>query len=134
MDAAHLQSEMATLFATFLPTEVAERFSYLLSLKPSRWGKIDPWEVWKHLRPGSPSVTESTESCAALLESSAFRAHAAAPATVLRCGHDRPFLGKLGLREALTGEDAVFEGFISVVPGKLGLAVNHDGGLCILRK
>ena len=132
MDESLLQREMNVLFTAFLPSELAERFSYLLSLKPARWGKIEPWEVWKHLRP--PSVTELSESCSGLLASDAFNGHADAPATVLRCGHDRPALNKMVLRDALIGPATVFEGFISVVPGRLGLAINHDGGLCILRK
>jgi len=132
MDEPLLQREMSALFATFLPAELAERFSYLLSLKPARWHKIEPWEVWNHLR--SPLVSEWTESCAQLLASDAFRAHADAPATVLRCGHDRPDLAKQPLREALVGQAAVLEGFVCVVPGELGLAINHDGELCVLRK
>ncbi len=36
------------------------------------------------------------------------------------------------MREALTGKAALLEGFISVVPAKLGVAKNHDGMLCLL--
>jgi len=125
-----MKSELCSLFAATLPAEPAERFSELLGFKPSRWSKIDPWRVWHHLE--HPEVSEWKGSAQELLTAIQFAAHAQSEVTVLRCGHDQPALQKQRLRDALLGGSAVFEGFVSVVPGRLGLAINHDGGMCVL--
>lgn len=125
---------MTDLFFAVLPDEIAARFSYLISLKPARWSKIDPWVAWNYLRSDSRVIVEWTSSCSDLLATREFSGHADAPVTVLRCGHDKPSLSRICLHEALVGNAAILEGFIAVVPGKLGLAINHDDGLCILHK
>ena len=130
LDALH--SEMVALFSAFLPAELASRFSELLQLKPSHWQKIDPWRVWQYT--GSGSVVEWHGNVQTLLSSPPFLGHAVTQVTVLRCGHERPSIQRLPLQEALVGESAVFEGFISVVTGRLGLAINHDGMLCVLSR
>jgi hypothetical protein len=124
--------EMSALFAAFLPPDLASRFSCLLALKPSHWGKIDPWRVWQYA--GTGSVSEWRGSAQELLSSSSFCGRTAAQVVVLRCGHDRSVIQRIPLQEALIGEAAVFEGFISVVPGRLGIAINHDGMLCVLSR
>ncbi len=123
---------MSALFAVFLPPNLASRFSGLLSLKPSCRQKIDPWRVWKFA--GHGPVSEWRGSVQELLSSSLFSGHAATQVAVLRCGHDHSALRRMALRDALTGEAVVFEGFVSVVPGGLGIALNHDGMLCVLSR
>jgi hypothetical protein len=127
-----LRDEMAELFAVFLPSEAASRFQKLLALEPRRWEKIDPWRAWRHV--DSRSVVEWKGSVEELLASSPVSNYASAQVTVLRCGHDAPSLERLPLRQALVGDSAVYEGFISVVPGRVGVAINHDGELCVLSK
>lgn len=127
-----LKDEMTELFLTFLPGQVGSRFSRLIALEQERWRAIDPWRTWTYV--DSHSVLEWKGSIDDLLTSSPAANHASAKVTVLRCGHDAPSLQRLTLRDALIGEAAVFEGFISIVPGKLGIAINHDGMLCILAK
>jgi hypothetical protein len=127
-----LADEMTELFLTFLPGQVGSRFSRLIALEQERWRAIDPWRTWTYV--DSHSVLEWKGSIDDLLTSSPASNHASAQVTVLRCGHDAPSLERLTLRDALIGESAVFEGFISIVPGKLGIAINHDSMLCILSK
>ena len=126
-----LRSEMDALFAKFLPVEIATRFSNILAMQPDRWSKIDPWKVWDVL--DARRVVEWRKTCADLLVSPLFAKHANELATVLRCGHEQPGIEKIRLRDALEGSSAVFEGFISVLPAKLGLAINHDGMVCTLK-
>jgi hypothetical protein len=127
-----LRDEMTELFLTFLPGEVGSRFSTLLALEQKRWRKIDPWRTWRYV--DSQSVVEWKGSADELLTASPASNYASAKVTVLRCGHDAPSLERLTLREALVGKSAVFEGFVSIVPRKLGVAINHDGMLCVLSK
>lgn len=125
-----LRREMSSLFSVCLPADIASRFSQLLGSNPKRWSKIDPWRVWQQT--GSASVVEWKGDVSNLLISSRLSMYSCAEATVLRCGHDKPLLRRLPLRQALIGESAVFEGFVSIVPDKLGLAINHDGMLCLI--
>jgi hypothetical protein len=125
-----LPAEMAALFDALLPKDLASRYSTLLSYGPSRWAKIDPWKVWEHI--DSVTISEWKQSTQSLLASPPFARYAAADVTVLRCGHEGPKVERLPLTQALVGKSCVFEGFISVVPSKLGIAINHDGLSCIL--
>jgi hypothetical protein len=125
-----LCNELSELFAVFLPQDMASRFSKLLALEPDRWEKIDPWRVWQHI--DSRSITEWQGSIQDLLTSSAVSGYSASLVTALRCGHDTPSIQRLTLTDALVGSSSVFEGFISIVPGKVGLAINHDGMICAL--
>jgi hypothetical protein len=125
-------TEFSELFEAFFPAAIASRFSELLRMKPAHWKKIDPWQVWQHLE--SDSVTEWQDSVQSLLASPKFSRHAASQVAVLRCGHDRPSIERNSLHTALIGESALFEGFISVTPGKLGIAINHDGEICVLSR
>lgn len=127
-----LALEIRLFFQAMLPAELAERFSELLTYHPRRWSKIDPWKVWEHLQP--PRIAEPNGKVETLLSVEPLADHAQRQVAVLRCGHESPKIESLSLTEALRGQSAVFEGFISVVPGKLGLAINHDGGLCLLRR
>jgi len=126
------QAEISALFKAFLPNDLASRFCDLLSMSPTRWKKIDPWRVWDHV--GSNSISEWRENVQGLLSSEKFSGRAEGQVAVLRCGHDHPSIERKSLQSALVGESAVLEGFISVLPGKLGIAINHDGEICVLSK
>jgi hypothetical protein len=125
-------AEISDLFEAFLPEDLASRFTALLGMKQERWKKIDPWRVWEHIEAGSSSEWPGTAQ--GLLTSPKFANYAESRVVALRCGHDRPLIERRTLRSALVGQDAVFEGFISVLPGKLGVAINHDGEICVLSK
>ncbi len=127
-----LLTEMVTLFGAFLPKSLASRYSELLTYHTNRWAKIDPWRVWECI--DSTVISEWKQSTQALLATPPFSRHASANVTVLRCGHEKPKIERLTLTEALVGDSSVFEGFISIVPGKLAIAINHDGMLCTLRR
>lgn len=133
MESGHeLIEEMSALFAAFLPPELASRFSGLLALKPSHWAKIDPWKVWQCM--DTTRTSEWHGSVQELMCSPKLAGRSADKVVVLRCGHDRVSLKTMPLHEALIGDAAVFEGFVSVVPGRLGIAINHDGMLCVLSR
>jgi hypothetical protein len=132
MDAHNLQSEMDALFSTFLPTELASRFSRLLAMKPAHWLKIDPGKVWGLV--DARRITDWSAPVGEILESPLFAKHANELVAVLRCGHDDAELHRIRLQDALLGPSAVFEGFVSIVPGRLGIAINHDGMLCTLKR
>jgi len=100
-------------------------------MKPARWSNIDPMKVWGLL--DDQRVAEWHGPFANLLATPLFSKHANSLVTVLRCGHERANMERMPLRDALQGPSAVFEGFISILPGRLGIAINHDGMLCILR-
>jgi len=129
---AELRREIEALFSAFLSAELALRFSGLPAMKPTRWTKIDPWRIWESL-PNDPRIIPWSQETTALLQSELFASRANELATVLRCGHDTPRLERQRLCEALGSTPPVLEGFISVIPGKLGIAINHDGQACILR-
>jgi len=119
------------MFEAFAPAH-HERWSYLLAKRPERWSKISPILAWP-----VPSPYESfpDKPLADILRSEPFVRYLAAPSVILRCGHSpAPSVKTLALREAFPdGQwdyEVVFEGFISVVPGKLALGFNHEGGLC----
>jgi hypothetical protein len=126
------RASLEAMFKAFAP-EHCERWSYLLALKPARWGKITPMLAW----PVSDQFESyPNEPLKEVLCSADFLRHATTPSVVLRCGHSpSPSVQTIALSEAFpNGEwdyDIVFEGFISVVPGKLALGFNHEGGFCV---
>ncbi|MDR3054541.1 MAG: hypothetical protein LBU53_03960 [Zoogloeaceae bacterium] len=126
--------EMLQLFRAFYPQELSSRWATLLSLEPRRWSKIDPWKTWELLPSASGELLEVSQNLNTLLHSLPFARYAQAKAVALHCGHSSPAIQTVLLSDALCGEQAVFEGFISIVPGKLGFSINHDGGVCVLRK
>jgi hypothetical protein len=134
MRADDLRCEIDALFTQFLPSHMASRFSGLLSMKPERWSKIDPFRVWAVPPLENGCVTEWDRPLEAMLESPVFKPHLDKDVVVLRCGHAKPSLQRERLRKIVTGECWVFEGFVSVVPDALGLAMNHDGEICVLKR
>jgi hypothetical protein len=127
------RKEFDALFSAMLPPTIAERFSSLLALKPERWAKIDPWRVWDEPTFGQPHVTELRRESPEAFPPLA--SHLGSMVRVLRCGNSsNPSIIEEPLRGVLDGSSHLLDGFVSVDTGRLGLAINHDGGICALRK
>jgi hypothetical protein len=129
-----LRHEVDLLFTQFLPPKLASRFSGLLAMKPERWRHIDLFRVWEEPPLGGSGVSEWVEPLMAMLESPLFKPHLNRDVVVLRCGHNQPSIRRECLRELITGKSNVLEGFVSIIPGALGLAMNHDGEVCVLNR
>jgi hypothetical protein len=125
-------AEFVGLFQATLPTQLADRFCGLLQLKSDRWRNIDPTKILDY--ENSREILEWKQSVSELLTSRMFGAFSGRTVLVLHCGHATPKVDSCLLSEALSGPRSVLEGFISVLPGELGLAVDHEGTLCVLRK
>lgn len=128
---AHLES-LTHMFRAFAPLE-ADRWCYLLTLAPSKWAKITPIKIW----PG-PNPFESVPNIplSELLTSPTLEQYWNNDVVVLRCGHSQnPGVSSLSLHNVFPQGnweyDIVFEGFVSIVPGKLALGLNHEGGICV---
>ena len=125
-------AEFVGLFQATLPAQLADRFCGLLQLKSDRWRNIDPTKILEY--EDSLRISEWKQTVGELLSSSSFSALTNKTVLVLHCGHARPSIDSCSLGEALSGPRSVLEGFISVLPGELGLAVDHEGTICVLRK
>ena len=127
------RSDIEALFRAFAPNK-AERWCSLLSMAPKRWGDISPIDDWPldsefDSRPDLPLEE--------LLSTRPLAAHLNSEVIVMRCGHsNNPGISALPLRDVFPRNqldyDILFEGFVSILPGKLALALNHEGGLCLL--
>jgi hypothetical protein len=125
------RNEFRALFSAMLPMDLAARFEAVLALKPDRWVKIDPWRVWNRPPFGQPHVTELNDPMTFPL----LVLRLDESVRVLRCGaSEMPGISEEPLRGVLDGTSYVLDGFVSIDPGRFGLAINHDGGVCALRK
>ncbi len=133
--------ELHTLDAMFLvfAPAYAERWSYLLRRKPESWKKISPMSVWPntYLREdGDPNFMLKPRL---VLSEPDIRQHLDTTCVIFRCGqHEKhPAISQLSLRNTFpNGEwdfDIIFEGFVSIVPRRLALGLNHEGGMCVFR-
>lgn len=123
---------LESLFQTIAPSK-SERWCYLLERPPSRWEKISPIDVWP-----LPSSFDSypNEPIAQLLTMPPLSRHLQANVLVLRCGHSsNPGLLEMPLKDVFPDGDwdykILFEGFVSIVPGKVAIAANHEGGIYV---
>ena len=126
------RASLEAMFEAFAPAH-QERWSYLLAKRPERWGKISPLLAWPV---ANPYKSHPDKPLADILRSEPVVRFLATPSVILRCGHSSaPSVKTQALQEAFPdgkwNYDVVFEGFISVVPGKLALGFNHEGGLCV---
>jgi hypothetical protein len=117
----------------------AERWVTLLQGKPAKWKKIQPWRVWP---------CDVYESHPPRMEWAAMVDHAIALAEVRRvrevhvlaCGHSSESVETLALWQLkarlcsreLGSEGTLLEGFVSLIPGHLALATNHEGGCWLM--
>ncbi|HVE53805.1 MAG TPA: hypothetical protein VNB23_10540 [Ramlibacter sp.] len=126
------KESLVRMFEAFAPRE-SERWTYLLSRDPRKWDKITPLRIW----PGGDAFASVPDvPLPELLASPLLKPHLRRDAVVLRCGHCRDRgLGVMPLGEVFPGGewvyDIIFEGFVSIVPGKLALGLNHEGGICV---
>ena len=126
-----LREELKALFAAFLPRETADRFASLLDLEPRRWSKIDPWAVWG-VKSSRIVAWPRGLMFAQVHQWPAMAAMSNRSVAVLRCGHSSPSLSREPLADIFSGQSDILDGFVSVERGKLGLALNHSGGIRIL--
>jgi hypothetical protein len=126
-----LKAEIKRLFTTFLPNRAA-RFSELLDLDPRRWSKIDPWAAWDVEECGRVVAWPRGLKFAEAHQWPAMACVAKTHVVVLRCGHSEPSLTREPLHGLFRGERFVLDGFVSITPGSLGLALNHSGDVKVL--
>jgi hypothetical protein len=120
------------MFQAFAPYE-CERWTYLLGQKSGKWAKITPIKVWS-----VPSAFDSSPDIPLIdmLSLPVLAPHADREAIILRCGHSRNAGTAVATpRQVLDcgrwSHELLFEGFVSVVPGKLAIGFNHEGGVCV---
>jgi hypothetical protein len=129
------RTALEAMFRAFAPDKF-ERWCSLLSVSAPRWDKISPIDVWPlesafDSRPNLPM--------ARMLSLPPLVTHLNSNVLVLRCGHSHnPGLSEMMLRDVFPDGrldyDILFEGFVSIVPGKLALGLNHEGGACVFEK
>ena len=126
------KASLVRMFEAFAPRE-SERWTYLLSRDASKWDKITPIKIW----PGGDVFASVPDvPLSELLASPPLRTHLDDEVVVLCCGHSREKgMSVMRLRDVFPGGEwcyeIVFEGFVSVVPGKLAIGLNHEGGICV---
>jgi hypothetical protein len=117
----------------------AERWVKLLQGKPAKWQKIQPWRVWPcdvyESHPPRMEWAVMVDQAIALAE-----VHRVHEAHVLACGHSSESVETLALSQLKArlcsrergSEGALLEGFVSLIPGQLALATNHEGGCWLM--
>ena len=131
-------ADFTALFARVAPA-YAERWVSLLQGKPEKWRKILPWRVWPC------DVYESLPprmEWAAMVDQAIRLAQArkVREVHVLACGHSSESVETLALSQLRArlcscergSEGALLEGFVSLIPGQLALATNHEGGCWLI--
>jgi hypothetical protein len=133
-------AHFTALFQRVAPA-YAERWITLLKGKPEKWKKIQPWRAWpcdvyesEPPRTKWPAMVDRAVQLA--------QARKVREVHVLACGHCgygsegvetlalpqlKPYLCSDKL-----GADRLMEGFVSLIPGELALATNHDGGCWLI--
>jgi hypothetical protein len=134
----HLRTEIISLFESFFPDDLASRWSALLLHTPVRWAKIDPWKVWSVIDASCMDDWRGTfdPKTKQIIWDNRIALYRTNRAVVLACGHSKPVLHEIELESAFGANcpNAFLEGFISIIPGKLGLAINHDGEVIVLQR
>ncbi|UXY13609.1 hypothetical protein N8I74_09740 [Chitiniphilus purpureus] len=116
--------DMITMFEAFFP-EHAARWKYLLNRSVSKWHKMAPYRHWFSIDQSASMPPDIDLSHPLLNERRRL------DVVALRCTQKGSWLKEMPLEEAYP---SVVEGYISVIPGKLALAVNHEGGSWLLTK
>ncbi|MBK6907481.1 MAG: hypothetical protein IPH08_10500 [Rhodocyclaceae bacterium] len=120
----HMRHEMAQLFKSFFP-EHAERWEYLLQRDQRKWQKMAPFKYW-FSRDQTACSPKSFDLAHPLLAGKL-----EASVVALSCMWTDCWLKEMSLDEAY---HSVHEGYISITPGQLGMAFNHEGGCWLLHK
>jgi hypothetical protein len=129
-------AHFTALFQRLAPA-YAERWITLLQGKPVKWRKIKPWRAWPcdvdHSHPPHLKWEEIVDAAIALAQVQKVR-----EAYVLDCYHgtdgvETLALAQLKARLCSGGPGGwVLEGFVSLIPGQLALATNHEGGCWLI--
>ncbi|MDP9605991.1 hypothetical protein [Variovorax sp. YR750] len=130
--------QLNAMFKSFAPL-YAERWGKLLAGKAAGWQKIQPWRAWP------VDVFDSMPdgiAWPAMVEMAARDAagQKVKKGVLLACGHSSSCVEDVPLSaliERLCGtksETRLLEGFVSLVPGELALATNHEGGCWLMKK
>jgi len=141
MQTSATDAQLAHFIALFrrVAPAYAERWAALLQGKPAKWRKIQPWRVWPcdvyESHPPRMDWPVMVDRAIALA-----RARGVGEAHVLACGHSSESIETLvlsRLKERLCSrgrgsEGTLLEGFVSLVPGQLALATNHEGGCWLI--
>ena len=108
---------------TFVIKARRDRWKTLLTSNESRWGKIDV-----HSFEGNPARGLFYDTANRFsLGSQSFYPYLDTDVVVLRLGHSKKVGAILApLRQSIDEYDIIFEGVISIVPGKLAVVINHD--------
>ena len=115
------------LFRVIAAPDLAQRWQGLLHGKPAKWAKIHPWRCW----PGDMYRNWPVGlSWPAMRDQSMAQAQQAGVQTMhgLACGHSGPEIVSLSPADMLGWMDGLLEGFVVLIPQRLALIHNHEGG------
>jgi hypothetical protein len=133
-----LRSDIEGLFGAFLPEDLASRWARLASRTPSHWHKIDPWKVWKHFDPLFMDEWQGKfdQGTKQVVWDERIKPYQNSKVVVFACGHSKPALFEAELISTMgvSSPHSFLEGFVSIVPKKLGLVCNHDGEIIVLQR
>jgi hypothetical protein len=129
-------ANFTALFQRVAPA-YGERWGTLLQGKPEKWRKIQPWRAWPcdmyENHPPRMEWTAMVDQVIALAQVyKVYEVH------VLACGHSNESvetlaLSQLKVRLCSSGSgEWLLEGFVSLIPGQLALATNHEGGCWLM--
>lgn len=131
-------AHFTALFQRVAPA-YAERWTTLLQGKRAKWQKIQPWRVWPcdvyESQPPRMAWAAMVDRAVTLAQ-----AHKVREVHVLACGHSSEGVETLALSLLKArlcspergSEGALLEGFVSLIPGLLALATNHEGGCWLI--
>jgi carbonic anhydrase len=119
---------ISEMFSSFAPA-YAERWNYLLDRSPERWSKISPFDIW----PTNGSKNRQDNSNWAEMANQHAREHMEKECVLFLCGHSMPIVKTDTLRHLISQHQNYLEGFISIIPGRLAFAMNHDGETLLMK-
>lgn len=119
-----IDEHIEKFISTFVAKHQRARWKSLLASKTKGWGRIDVHGFVPNTAQGLyyESTSRTGASIYVLLNS-----ELDSEVVVFRMGHDKnpgPILTTL--RQALDDYSVIFEGVISVLPGKAAIVINHD--------
>ena len=121
------QAAFTPLFRHIAAHDLATRWLALLAGKPSKWHKVQPWRCWpgdlyRNWPARMPWITMAHEAQAHARHAGIQTWHG------LACGHSLPEAVSLPPDAMAAWMDDLMEGFVSVIPNRLALIKNHEGG------
>jgi hypothetical protein len=121
-------------FSTFFP-QYWERWKFLLERGERRWTGIDPFKVWPNDQPlkVAPPLTVTHKGLNVSASDRLSRQLNESVVVFVCGGVKRSFVETMKLNNFLENSwhnSDYAEGFVSIVPGQLLMAWNHEGGAC----